>query len=47
VQLPKTGSTAAVIPILIEQLHTMGGTRFFVNVNRGRVPVPCANMAAS
>jgi signal transduction histidine kinase len=26
-------------PILIEQLRTMGGTRFFVNVNRGRVPV--------
>lgn len=26
-------------PILIEQLRTMGGTRFFVNVNRARVPV--------
>jgi signal transduction histidine kinase len=26
-------------PILIEQLRTMGGTRFFVNVNRGPVPV--------
>ncbi|HEX6705097.1 MAG TPA: ATP-binding protein [Albitalea sp.] len=26
-------------PILIEQLRTMGGTRFFVGVNRARVPV--------
>src|SRR6185369_580744 len=26
-------------PILIEQLRTMGGTRFFVSVNRARVPV--------
>ena len=26
-------------PILIEQLRTMGGTRFFVNVNRAAVPV--------
>lgn len=26
-------------PILIEQLRTMGGTRFFVNVNKGAVPV--------
>ena len=26
-------------PILIEQLRTMGGTRFFVNVNRARVAV--------
>lgn len=26
-------------PILIEQLRTMGGTRFFVNVNKARVPV--------
>lgn len=26
-------------PILIEQLRTMGGTRFFVNVNRSLVPV--------
>jgi signal transduction histidine kinase len=27
-------------PILIEQLRTMGGTRFFVNVNRAHVTVP-------
>jgi len=26
-------------PILIEQLRTMGGTRFFVNVNRAQVPI--------
>ena len=26
-------------PILIEQLRTMGGTRFFVNFNRAPVPV--------
>ena len=26
-------------PILIEQLRTMGGTRFFVNVNKARVPI--------
>jgi len=26
-------------PILIEQLRTMGGTRFFINVNKARVPV--------
>ncbi len=26
-------------PLLIEQLRQMGGTRFFVNVNRARVPV--------
>ncbi|MGQ0708711.1 MAG: ATP-binding protein [Rhodoferax sp.] len=26
-------------PILIEQLRTMGGTRFFVNVNKGALPV--------
>ena len=26
-------------PILIEQLRTMGGTRFFVNVNTAVVPV--------
>ena len=26
-------------PILIEQLRTMGGTRFFVNVNTAAVPV--------
>jgi len=27
-------------PILIEQLRSMGGTRFFVNVNSAAVPVP-------
>ncbi len=27
-------------PILIEQLRTMGGTRFFVNVNQSYIPVP-------
>ena len=26
-------------PILIEQLRTMGGTRFFVNVNKAQVPI--------
>ncbi len=26
-------------PILIEQLRTMGGTRFFVNVNNAKVPI--------
>ena len=26
-------------PILIEQLRTMGGTRFFINVNKAQVPV--------
>ena len=26
-------------PLLIEQLRTMGGTRFFVNVNRSEVPI--------
>ena len=26
-------------PLLIEQLRTMGGTRFFINVNRAQVPV--------
>ena len=26
-------------PILIEQLRTMGGTRFFINVNHARVPL--------
>ncbi len=26
-------------PILIEQLRTMGGTRFFINVNRAPVPI--------
>lgn len=26
-------------PILIEQLRTMGGTRFFVNVNQAQVPI--------
>ncbi len=26
-------------PLLIEQLRTMGGTRFFINFNRARVPV--------
>jgi signal transduction histidine kinase len=26
-------------PLLIEQLRTMGGTRFFVNVNRSQVPL--------
>jgi signal transduction histidine kinase len=26
-------------PILIEQLRTMGGTRFFVNVNKAKIPV--------
>lgn len=26
-------------PLLIEQLRTMGGTRFFLSLNRGRVPV--------
>jgi len=30
-------------PILIEQLRTMGGTRFFVSVNRTRVPVPAVD----
>jgi signal transduction histidine kinase len=31
-------------PILIEQLRTMGGTRFFVNINRAEVPlVPIYN----
>jgi signal transduction histidine kinase len=33
-------------PILIEQLRTMGGTRFFINVNKARVPVePVQNNA--
>lgn len=33
-------------PILIEQLRTMGGTRFFVNVNKAQVPiVPLADNA--
>lgn len=33
-------------PILIEQLRTMGGTRFFVNVNKTRVPItPLKNNA--
>jgi signal transduction histidine kinase len=26
-------------PILIEQLRTMGGTRFFINVNKAQVPI--------
>ena len=26
-------------PVLIEQLRTMGGTRFFVNINKGEVPL--------
>lgn len=26
-------------PIVIEQLRTMGGTRFFVNVNTQKIPV--------
>jgi len=33
-------------PILIEQLRTMGGTRFFVNVNASKIPVtPLQNNA--
>ena len=33
-------------PILIEQLRTMGGTRFFINVNKARVPItPVADNA--